>query len=56
MQGETTGTEGHLRDDMETSFSGNILKSIEVILMKSPTNEGDSPNRPSLFTKQGFHY
>lgn len=44
MQGEATRIEGHLRDDMEPSCSGNILKSMEVMLMKSPTNEGDSPD------------
>jgi hypothetical protein len=32
MWGKTDGTEGHLRDGMETSCIGNVLKYGKVIL------------------------
>ena len=39
--GERATIEEHLRDGMENQCSGNFLKYMKVILMTSPSNEGD---------------
>lgn len=49
------GTEGYLRDDMETHFTENFEKYINTIIMKSSNNGEDeisfshllSPNKTS---------
>ena len=41
IQEETARVEGHLRENMRTYCSGNIIKYIKVILMNSPNNEED---------------
>lgn len=40
MWGETDRIKGHLRNNMETLGSGNFIKYMKVILMKSPNNGG----------------
>lgn len=49
MQGEAAETEGHLRKDMETQCSGNFLKYMEAILMRSPNNGGYSQLASSCY-------
>lgn len=41
---------------MEIQYSGNILKYMKVVLIKSPNNEGDSPSWIFLVTKSIFQY
>ena len=41
MWGKTDGTEGHLRDGMDTKSNGNFLKHMDTVLTMSPSNEGD---------------
>lgn len=41
IQGETARFERLLRDGLETYSRGNFLKYINVILRKSPNNEGN---------------
>ena len=40
MQGEKSGFEGYLKSDLEPQCSGNFLKYMKLILMRSLNNGG----------------
>lgn len=41
MWREAAGIKGYLREKIETSYFGTLLKYVQVILVKSPNNGGD---------------